>query len=311
MTDFDSDFRTALTVRADDAPAPDGLLTAVRARSRRAQRRRRWVAAACTALVLVAGVGVAGAVIDRDDNRDTVEVTDSSVPTPPPSPVDVGWLPEGFEEPVVRLLGPDAWALESWREDPHSVIDVQVMAGRPALREKPGTVIQIEVDGIPGELYRNLREEVIQPRWGLTPAAAVGPYYELVFERRPGQWIRILGQSIAGPGRGLTQDDLVAVAESLEDRARAVPDALRVEVPGELLWCRLLNDRTVTAEFGSAASRRQAVHPEDLPNAREGSAAGPGFVVKVGHRDDEERRGAKPAERPLAECGMKGRYGLH
>lgn len=291
MTEMEIQLRGAMDDLAADAPSPDGLLDAVHRRGRTVHRRRVVVGlAAAVAVALVGGLAVT-TLTGRDEAIERLQVATpgpspsegagSASPRPagraekaPPAPVDVGWLPSGFPEPTVRMLGPGAWGLDTRREEGLAALQVQVMAAKPAVRTSPGTLSDVDLEGIPGQLYWVPTHPAGAPEWGHSPPEAEGPYAELTFARKPGQWVRIIVQNSAGDvDLGITKEDLAKIATSLVDRDRAVPDAIRVgAVPDGLAWGALTNDEHgVSAGFLDAGADRKAVSQEEQPNGHNGS----------------------------------------
>lgn len=288
MSDLEIQLRGAMDDLADDAPSSDGLLGAVHRRSRTAHRRR--VVAGVSAAVALALAGGASllTLTGQDDAIERLRVatpgpspdTGSASPRPmrtagpaPGSPVDVGWLPPGFPEPTVRLLGRSAWGLDTRRDEGLAALQIQVMAVKPAVRTSPGTLSDVDVDGLPGQLYWVPVHDVGAPPYGNTPPEAEGPYAELTFARKPGQWIRIVIQNSAGAvDLGVTKEDLIRIGDSLVDEDRPVPDAIRITtMPTGLAWSTLTNDDYRTsAGFAGWDVKPAAIDQQEQPNGHNG-----------------------------------------
>ena len=291
MTDMEIQLRGAMDDLAADAPSSDGLLDAVHRRGRTAHRRRVLAGVAAVAAVALVGGLAVTTLTGRDEATERLRVATpgpspsenagSASPRPagkapkaPPAPVGVGWLPGGFPEPTVRMLGPGAWGLDTRRKEGLAALQVQVMAAKPAVRTAPGTLSDVDLAGLPGQLYWVPTHPAGDPRWGHSPPEAEGPYAELTFARKPGQWIRIIIQNSAGDvDLGITQEDLVKIATSLVDQDRAVPDAIRVgALPDGFAWGALTNDEHgVSAGFLDAGAERKAVSQDEQPNGHNGS----------------------------------------
>ncbi|SHN46165.1 hypothetical protein [Cryptosporangium aurantiacum] len=271
MNDLDTALRSFYAERAEDAPSDTGLLPAVHRRARRDRRRRLLTGTAVVlVLALIGGAGVL-ALNTRDEAPQRLQVATpaGSSATAPPSPVDVGWLPDGFPEPTVRLLGPKAWGLDTRREKGHAALQVQIMAVRPQERAGGGTLSRVDVGGTPGSLYWVPTHRAGDPKWGSSPPEAEGPYAELIFERKPGQWIRIIVQNSAGDiDLELSKQDLVDIATALVDRSRPVGDVIRLGLlPGNVVWGQLANDEHgVTAGFVDADAPARRVSQQEQPN---------------------------------------------
>ncbi|MFG1927067.1 hypothetical protein [Cryptosporangium sp. NPDC048952] len=290
MTDMEIQLRGAMDDLADDAPSAEGLLDAVHRRGRTVQRRR--VVLGVVAVVAVVLVGSSLLTLGgRDEAVERLKVatpgpsavSGSASPRPAtdlgkaPSPqVDFGWLPDGFPEPTVRLLGPGAWGLDTRRDEGLAALQLQIMAAEPKVRTSPGELTDVDLKGSDGKLYWVPVHAAGDPKWGHTPPEAEGPYAELSFQRQPGQWIRLILQNSAGDvDTGITRDDLVKIATSLVEKERPVPDAIRIgAVPAGLTWGTLTNDDYRTgAGFVDADVRPQAVSQEEQPNGHNGSVA--------------------------------------
>ncbi|GAA0224930.1 hypothetical protein [Cryptosporangium japonicum] len=278
MTDMEIQLRGAMDDLADDAPSAAGLLDAVHRRGR-ADRRRRLIVG--TVAVLAAGVIGGTSVVTVAGRHDTERVQTLQVAMPagssrsaPPSPVSTGWLPTGFPEPTVRMLGPNAWALDTRRDEGLAALQVQIMSAKPAVRTKPGRLTTIGLAGVEYSLYWVPTHAPGAPPYGTTPPEAEGPYAELTFERRPGQWVRIIVQNSAGDvDLGITEDDLLRIATGLVDEPRALPDAIELGLlPGNVVWGQLKNeDYGVYAGFVDADAPARPVDQNEQPNGHNGS----------------------------------------
>ncbi|GAA3398021.1 hypothetical protein [Cryptosporangium minutisporangium] len=277
MNDLDTALRTFYADRAADARSPQGLLDAVHRRGRELRRRRMLTGVAAVLVLVVLGGSSAVALVGRDDAPQRLQVATpaGSSSTAPPCPIDVGWLPEGFPKSTVRMLGADAWALDTRREQGLAALQVQVMAARPQERDGPGTLSQVDLNGRSGSLYWVPAHPAGEPKWGNEPPEAEGPYAELIFERKAGQWIRIIVQNSAGDvDLGITQQDLKRIATSLVDRPRLVADAIRLGLlPGDVVWGQVANDEHRTmAGFVDADAPAQPVSQQEQPNGHNASA---------------------------------------
>ena len=280
MNDLDNELRGAMADLAAEAPSSHDLLAAVHRRGRADRRRRLTTVVAAIAVLAVVGGASVVALVSRDpgDRREQqrlqVATPAGSSETAPPSPVDVGWLPDGFPKPSVRLLGPNAWGLDTRREEGLAALQVQIMPAEPDARTEPGTLSPVSVGGAVGSLYWVPTHAPGVPPYGNRPPEAEGPYGELIFQRRPGQWIRIIVQNSAGAvDLGITQADLVRIGTGLVDRERALPDAIRLGLlPGHVVWGQLKNqDYGVWADFVDADLPDRPVDRNEQPNGHNGS----------------------------------------
>ena len=231
MTDLDRELRATMARRAERAPSANGLMGAVLERGRR-QRRRRLMGG-LLALVLVAGAGGVGAalLLHPEENR-TLQITDGARKAwPGPAPISPGWLPDGFEKKPIRYLGPQAWGLSYRRANVPAWLLIEVMTPEPEVRAGSGKVSTVDVDGRDARLYWVPDHEPGDPTWGTEFPESLGPFAELTYEREPGQWIKVLAQNSEGGPLGLTEQDVVKIAENLNDEQQPVPDAVRMELP--------------------------------------------------------------------------------
>ncbi|EXG81785.1 hypothetical protein [Cryptosporangium arvum] len=230
MTDLDRALRATMAHRAADAPRADGLMTAVLDRGRR-QRRRRLIAGVLS-LALIVGGGVVGtAVVWHPDEDRTLQITDGRAPWPDPAPIRPGWLPDGFDEPRVLYLRPGTWGFDSYRTSPRAWLSVDVMSREPELRRGPGERRAVEVDGADATLYWVPTHALGDPKYGTEPPESMGPFGELTYQRRAGQWVRIAASNDEGGSMGLTEADLVEIAENLTDEKQPVADVVRMTLP--------------------------------------------------------------------------------
>jgi hypothetical protein len=286
MSDVDSALRSLLAERAADVPQVDGLLAAVHARSRRARRRRLAATGLFAAVVVLLGVTLTQ-VVGKEDNR----LVTVSPPAPlvrngpPPSPVDFGWLPRGFGAPEAYLLGHYAWAVEAQREKPYVRIAVQVMSTEPKTRNGAGKLTTVDLNGIRGSLYTVPKHDAGAPPYGNTPPEAEGPYAELIFQRKPGQWVRIIAQNASGDvDMGITGKDMRKIALELQDRRRPLRDLVRfATLPPGLDYGTVTSSGSVGAavEFVDAGAPAQPV----LGDALSHSSAGGVVSVWIGNAD--------------------------
>jgi hypothetical protein len=218
-----------------DVTAPDDLADVVHARDRRGRRRRRAV------LGTLAVLAVFGVVAGLTVFWRTPTVEDRLVPAAPPrgtdagaSPVDVGWLPDGFGEPTAELVAPDAWVLSATGTDEPVSLLVYVSPVEPPKRGGPGRVGSVEVNGVTASTYSVPPHEVGAPPYGTVGPDADGPIEELTFRREPGQWIRIYAHLAGGTkDMGVTGDDVRRIAEKLVDRERRIPNLVSLSgAPG-------------------------------------------------------------------------------
>lgn len=307
MNDFDIMLRGVLTDLASAAPSPDGLVGAVHDRDHRL-RRRRLAVVAVGATLAVTLVGAGAVTLGHRSAENSVQTIQVATPAgdrqkPAPSPVDVGWLPAGFGKSQLIMLGPGAWGIDARRGGDtqlakgFAAIEIQVMAGKPIERKAPGTLTKIDVGGASGSLYWVPAHAPGIDQYGHTPPEAEGPYAELIYQRKPGQWIRIIAQNSAGDiDMGLTPADLTKIATSLVDRERPLPDVLRLALlPGNVEWGRVTNeDYGVYALFTPAATKPRAVGQEDMPNGHNGSVTGP-VSVQVLPEDSLEVQAYAPS----------------
>ncbi|EXG81781.1 hypothetical protein [Cryptosporangium arvum] len=307
MTDMEIQLRGAMDDLAEDAPSAEGLLSAVHRRGR-ADRRRRLIVGA----VAVLAAGVLGgtsivAVAERSDEQQVqtlqVAMPAGSSRSAPPSPVSTGWLPKGFPEPTVRLLGPNAWGLDTRRDEGMAALQVQIMPAKPVVRTKPGTLLTLAQGGVEYSLYWVPTHAPGAPPYGNTPPEAEGPYGELIFERQPGQWIRIIVQNSAGDvDLGITQSDLIRIATGLRDEPRTLPDAIELGLlPGNVVWGQLKNeDYGVYAGFVDADAPARPVDQNEQPNGHNGSVASQ-VAVSVVPQDSLDISEFAPPLSPLPE----------
>lgn len=268
MNDLDTALRSLYTGRADRAPSGHDLLDAVHDRARR-DRRRRMIAAVLSVVLLAGAGGLGTALLLRPEENRTLRFADGTAVTRPgPAPIRVGWMPDGYGEQEVQYLGPDAWAIEVFREDPAAALAVQVMSHRPDDRTD-GLLTRVG-----GSTYY-----WFQPGSGDTtdPSKSSGPFAELTYQRRPGQWIRIVGMSTADTWKR-ARADLDRVAASITDGTTPVVDTIRLALPAGTAWGRLLaaDHHSPTGTVGlpeasteallvGAGTPSAAVGPYDLP----------------------------------------------
>ncbi|TQS46868.1 hypothetical protein [Cryptosporangium phraense] len=268
MTEWDDDgLKTLLAECAEDVTEAPGLVSGVHARRRRA--RRRMVAAAVVALIVLAG----GILLwPRADDADRLQALDRPSGAVPGAPVTVGWLPAGFAEPHAHLAGPGAWSIETDRATPIGQLAIQVLSDEPVPRTKPGTLTNITLDGTPATLYTVPQHGAGAPPYTALPEAE-GPYLELIYQRKPGQWIRIVASNKAGDvPLGISEDDLRRVAAGLVDGVTPIEDLVRF---------RSLPDGVVLSEMSGSARLAEAAFclPGQAP--AQCVSKGPGIVLTV------------------------------
>ncbi|MFG1927065.1 hypothetical protein [Cryptosporangium sp. NPDC048952] len=280
MTDLDTALRDLYTGRADRAPSGSDLLDAVHDRARR-DRRKRMLAgiAAVVAVVLLGGLGTAIAFRPREDR--TLQITDGKSMAPPPAPISVGSLPEGFVEPDVQYLGQAVWDIESHRAS--SALSVQVMSYQPAVRPGSGRRETIRVGDAEGTLYW------LPPSAAADPASPdpTGPFAELTYQRKPGQWIRIVAVDTV---RTMSQAAvmLVLIASGITDEKSPVVDTIRMTLPAGTTWGRVLgNGPHSRVTLDDAGTRPAAVGLNDLPNSHRTEQRSR-LIVEVLDKDSED-----------------------
>ncbi len=228
MIDFETDLRTTLAERAAASAAPE-FLPGVRQRSRDRQRRRRVLVTGAV-VVAVAGLGAVAplTVLGPDDRgRSALDVS-----RPPashaPVPIDLERVPEGFSEPTAILYQPGVWVMRSTRDDPPMDLEVHVTTIRPAARQGLGTRRTLDLDGVPAAYFGVTPAQVGGPKSGPGhPEIIDGAYGELIYQRKPGQWIRIVGQdAMLDEGRPLTEQEFRDIAGAIVDRAHPVPEPM-------------------------------------------------------------------------------------
>ncbi|GAA0224945.1 hypothetical protein [Cryptosporangium japonicum] len=287
MNDIDTALRTLYTGRADRAPSGQDLLTAVHGRVHR-DRRRRLLATIAGVVALALAGGLGAAAVLRPKEARTLQVTDGKVVGPQPAPVRVGRLPAGYGRPVVQYLAPGVWAIESTRTGSSAVLAVQVMRLEPAVRPGPGARRTVRVAGAAGTLYW------LPPTGGSSAPEPgnyepVGPYAELTYQRRPGQWLRIMSVAPTG-SRADVERDLLDVAAGITDEVSPVADVIRMTLPDGTAWGRVLayGDRA-RVKLVDASAPAGAVSLNDRPDSR-GSDQRSRVTVDLVDKDSEEVR---------------------
>ncbi|MFG1927063.1 hypothetical protein [Cryptosporangium sp. NPDC048952] len=226
MTNLDRDVRATMAHRASFAPSADGLMDAVLRRRRR--QRRRQVIAGVLSLVLLAGAGAA--FVFRPQEDQTLQITDGRTDWPGPAPIGVGWLPSGFGEEKVLYLRPGVWGIGARRGEPVAAwLSVQVMSREPEIRKGTGEVRTVDVNGTDATLYWSPEGEAASA--GPELGNPFGPFGELTYQRKPGQWVKVAATVDTNGPLGVTGDDLVKVAENLTDEQQPVVDVIRMTLP--------------------------------------------------------------------------------
>lgn len=226
MNDLETHVRSVLSDLADGAPPSDSLVAAIHARGRRARRRRLAVTAAAAAVAVLAGGAVA---VGLREPEATLQV---AAPPPaaaalPPAPVHLGELPEGFGTPRVIVFDTGTW--EIWATDPEKDAQLTVSIGPEgptASSWADAKPKDVTVDGRPAKLVT-------------APYNQDGSIAYVVFERRPGQWVKV---SVRGKGADpygvVDEKGLLGIAADLTDEPTPVPELLGVaDVPAPLTLC--------------------------------------------------------------------------
>ncbi|GAA0224961.1 hypothetical protein [Cryptosporangium japonicum] len=285
MTDLDRELRATMAHRASFAPGADGLMTAVLERGRRQRRRR--VIAAVLALVLAGGAGAAF-VVHPEENR-TLQVTDGSAPWPAPAPIRPGRLPDGFDEPRVQYLRPGTWAFDAYRTSPRAWLSVDVMTREPELRRGPGERRTVEVDGADATLYWVPPHAFGDREYGTEPPESTGPFAELTYRREPGQWVRIAASNDEGGPMGLTEADLIGIAENLTDEKQPVADIVRMTLPpGTEVGHVQDGGSRATLVLVDAGAPDEPVSPADRPGTLHAGPTGARLTVLLTRSNDPE-----------------------
>ncbi|GAA3392329.1 hypothetical protein [Cryptosporangium minutisporangium] len=233
MNDTEKLLRDVMVDWASGVSARSDLADAVLARDRR-KRRRKVLVSAFAAVVLLASAGVLWAIAPwRVDNEATDRLVPASPPRPadsaPPSPVDFGWLPTGYDNLEAALVASDSWRLTASNKSAPTEIELTVSSTKIPEIRGTGETGTVEVNGVTATTYSVPPHPVGAAPYGTVPPDADGATESITFERKSGQWIRVYAHLAGGTkSLGLTRDDLLRIADNLVDRERRVPDLLDV-----------------------------------------------------------------------------------
>lgn len=264
-----------LTSHADDAPTPDGLLSAVHARSRRRHRRRAAAGALTVAASLAVGATALQVTALPDRRGEAVlawqDAAASTFLTPvdlrPTFPLTPGYLPPDVQT-VPRLSLERGITSAEWEnrsngaDGPLSGITATVFPTAPEADER-ATSEPVDINGASGSLVRY-------------PGAST----VVVWQRGPQQWVYVQGVA------PVSEQETLAFARSLQEQPVQQPSSFQIDlVPDGFVLAEL---RPTGLTLGPAGG---LLNPQDDPRAvvvsvrrASESTDGRGAPVRVGQR---------------------------